>query len=444
MFGFFSSQESKMRRNAANWLEVADKVWAVRRDVLPAAEAEALARRRDDLRGALKARADAGKLKLLIEALEESLKHSGGAVYPKTALVDNVEFLVVAAIVIFGIRAYFVQPFKIPTNSMWPSYYGMTGVNWPPGKPLPGPVSRVFRLLAFGAIRHEAVAPTDGEVSFLVEPGNTDIIPYTLKRGRTWLIFPTDVHEYTFFVDGLPTSVDVPADFGQGTEAGTGTFEDLFVQTYFGTWDAYRAHLREAFRQRQVVAHDFTADERTEMPAEALLVPTGRSVRRGDPVMRFDILTGDQLFVDRFTYNFFPPRPGQGFVFRTDHIAKIGKQDYFIKRLVGVPGDTITIRPPQIYRNGRPITGARAFTLNANRVPPYTGYTQVFPGPVDPDPALPGDASITVPPRHYFPMGDNSANSFDGRYWGFVDADDVVGRPLFVYYPFTPRWGVAH
>jgi signal peptidase I len=51
--------------------------------------------------------------------------------------------------------------------------------------------------------------------------------------------------------------------------------------------------------------------------------------------------------------------------------------------------------------------------------------------------------TLTVPPHAFFALGDNSFNSADGRYWGFVPAADVVGRPLFVYYPFTRRWGPA-
>ena len=54
------------------------------------------------------------------------LRRTGGAIYPKSSLVENVEFFLVAAIVILGIRTYFLQPFKIPTNSMWPTYNGMT------------------------------------------------------------------------------------------------------------------------------------------------------------------------------------------------------------------------------------------------------------------------------------------------------------------------------
>src|SRR5450432_1458607 len=125
MFGFFDSQEKKMRDNAYNWLELASKVWNYRRDTLGARESDELVGKMEGLRRLLKERADAARLKLAIESLEGILMRTGGAVYPKTSLVENVEFFLVAAIVILGIRTYFVQPFKIPTNSMWPTYYGM-------------------------------------------------------------------------------------------------------------------------------------------------------------------------------------------------------------------------------------------------------------------------------------------------------------------------------
>ena len=51
--------------------------------------------------------------------------------------------------------------------------------------------------------------------------------------------------------------------------------------------------------------------------------------------------------------------------------------------------------------------------------------------------------TVDGPRNSFFAMGDNSANSADGRYWGFVPAKDVVGRPMFVYYPFTRHWGPA-
>ncbi len=174
---------------------------------------------------------------------------------------------------------------------------------------------------------------------------------------------------------------------------------------------------------------------------QVVTIPLNKTVREGDPILRFDLMTGDQLFVDRMSYHFIRPRVGQGFVFRTDHIPEIDKQDYYIKRLVGVPGDVMEIRAPALYRNGRLITGARAFELEASQTAPYTGYTY---GDTLPNGTyLARGRTLTVPAGAFFAMGDNSSNSADGRVWGFVPAKDAVGHPLFIYYPFTRRWGVA-
>jgi signal peptidase I len=110
-------------------------------------------------------------------------------------------------------------------------------------------------------------------------------------------------------------------------------------------------------------------------------------------------------------------------------------EQYYIKRLVGGPGDTLEVREPVLYRNGAPITGASAFASNAKRENNYKGYFSFG--------FLGRGESLKIRPQSYFAMGDNSGNSQDSRYWGFVPARDVVGRPLFVYYPFTRHWGPA-
>ena len=136
---------------------------------------------------------------------------------------------------------------------------------------------------------------------------------------------------------------------------------------------------------------------------------------------------------------------GQGFVFRTDHIPDIERNfgdQYFVKRLIGVPGDSIEVREPMILRNGAPIAGSRAFELNAGRVSPYRGYFNATHEDSRYSILFPGD-TITVPAHGYLALGDNSHDSFDGRFWGYVPEKDVVGRPLFIYYPFTKRWGTA-
>lgn len=429
-----------MRDNAANWLELADKVWNYRRDRLNARESDELVARSQELRRLLKDRSDAARLKLGIESLEGVLGRTGGAIYPKTSLVENVEFFLVAAIVILGIRTYFVQPFKIPTNSMWPTYYGMTAENLPPGAAVPNPAESLFRFLAYGARRHTVVAPRDGQVSAqLVMRGGKPSLDYAIRDGRSWLVFPAKFKEYTFYVDGEPASVQVPSDFSG--------FDDVAFATFFPDRAALDAQIQRAAQASEVeVVHQRIDDSQGGGTYGALRVPLGRTVRAGEPIVRFDLMTGDQLFVDRVSYNFVRPSVGQGFVFRTDNIpdiARIYGAEYFIKRLIGVPGDRIEMREPMIYRNGAPIKGSTAFDLNARRVSPYLGYfnasrdldprfTQLFKG-----------ETVTVPPYSYLALGDNSHDSFDGRFWGFVPARDVVGRPLFIYYPFTRRWGTS-
>ncbi|HEX2855404.1 MAG TPA: signal peptidase I [Opitutaceae bacterium] len=421
--------EQKMREHAANWLELADKVWHYRRDRLSAADAGALNARTDELRQRLKERADAAKLKLSMESLEAVLQRTGGAVYPKTALVENVEFFLVAAIVILGIRTYFVQPFKIPTNSMWPSYYGMTAENLPPGTEAPGLAARAFRLAAFGAVRKEAIAPQSGEVSVLLTDYGT--LAATPRSARKWLVIPTTVNEYTFYVGDSPTTVRVPVDFSG--------LEKIVAETYFGSQEAFiaeRARLARAGRLSR---------EPTGRLDRVVRMPLGKTAKAGEPVVRFDLLTGDQLFVDRMSYHFVRPKVGQGFVFRTGNIpgiADVYGDQYYIKRLVGTPGDTLEINEPVLLRNGRPIEGADAFAKNAGREGKYRGY---FNGSAGNGARYLLDRSqkLTVPANSFFALGDNSGQSSDGRYWGFVPAKDVAGRPLFIYYPFTSRWGPA-
>jgi signal peptidase I len=164
-------------------------------------------------------------------------------------------------------------------------------------------------------------------------------------------------------------------------------------------------------------------------------VNTGKRVKKGERLLSFDVMTGDQLFVDRASYHFVRPEVGSGFVFRTGNIPGIGNDQYYIKRLVGTPGDELEVRNGALIRNGAPITGSAAFEKNANKEGLYRGYVNQH--------ALDEGRRVKISEDGYYAMGDNSRDSADSRYWGEVPYKDVVGRPLFIYYPFTKRWGPA-
>ena len=166
----------------------------------------------------------------------------------------------------------------------------------------------------------------------------------------------------------------------------------------------------------------------------------GRTYRRNEVMARGAIDTGDQVFVDKFSYNFVKPRRDSVFVFRTNNISGIREDPesgppFYIKRLAGLGGDTLRIDPPILYINGKPAEGY-GFKRVMSAKFPYRGYAlgrEYLSTP---------DKTFTVPEHSYFALGDNSYNSYDSRYWGPVPEENLVGRGLLVYWPFNRHWGL--
>jgi signal peptidase I len=427
MFGYFASQEKKTRASAVACLEIADQIWNFRRDVLTPAEAGELRAAADRLRGLLRSRAGAAQLGPATAALEPVLRRTGGSIYPKTFLGENVEFILVIAIVIFGFRAYFVQWFEIPTNSMWPTYNGMTPEVFTQRSDEPSALREAGRILTKGAWPHRLDAPADGEV--LIPIGGRDSLGYIHCRpvsGHSFVVLPAKEREYTFLVGDQPVRTRVPVDFDLDWAVYDGFFGHNGPYNHRNLATAIQAKLQAGEYVDLVVDGDLVH-----------CIRTGRQVRAGDRLFAFDELTGDKVFVDRISYNFVRPRVGTGFVFSTGKIPKLASASgdmYFVKRLVGVPGDVLEVKGSGLYRNGAPIAGAPAFAANALRLGRYPGYEAA--GLLEPG------ATVHVEPGNYFAMGDNSPNSSDSRFWGFVPAKEAVGTPLFIYYPLA-RWGWA-
>lgn len=171
-------------------------------------------------------------------------------------------------------------------------------------------------------------------------------------------------------------------------------------------------------------------------------VVPGNLYRRGDVIARGAVDTGDQVFVDKFSYNFVKPKRGNVFVFRTDGIGLIAADPitgapFYIKRLVGLPGDELRIAPPLLRVNGQNAEGV-GFERVMSAKNGYGGYLNASTGSHLTDPSK----SFRVPERSYFAMGDNSGNSFDSRYWGAAPEENLVGRGLLVYWPFNRHWGL--
>ncbi len=178
------------------------------------------------------------------------------------------------------------------------------------------------------------------------------------------------------------------------------------------------------------------------------------------------LLVGDWLFVNRaiygphipFTNTHLPsirePQRGDVVVFVSPYQADEAAQGAdptptLVKRLVGIPGDTLYMRQGQLYVNG--IAQRRGFGTAAP--PPVTKAQrdEVSPlfdwqhsvelkqsrfGPAPAQPTHDNWGPLLVPPGRYFMMGDNRYESKDSRYWGLVPRENVRGQPLFVYYSY--------
>lgn len=153
---------------------------------------------------------------------------------------------------------------------------------------------------------------------------------------------------------------------------------------------------------------------------------------------------GDHIFVDKISYHFRRPERGEVIVFETGEIPDIptpSRGKFYIKRLIGLGGDQIQIKPPHVLVNGKILDGRAAFQRIYSCQNRYNGY--VIPESYPPPKYIRSATDVyQVPDDHLFVLGDNSRSSLDGRFWGGLPRRALVGRAVVVYWPFSERFGL--
>jgi signal peptidase I len=439
----------KLRKIGKALLEGSEKVHLYRGDVLSRADLNEQLELADKVRATSRDRTmEVTQIEALLNRLHEVLVRNGGKIYPVTSGTDYTEMVVMAAIVAGAIRSFFLQPFKIPTNSMWPTYNGMTAEVRAPSDPAPSLAQQALDKVQW-TWTYLIPAETSGEVAIPIVMQRTgdNQVEYGLRsRTRTldngilgtgiWK-GPADKHD--IMIGNARQEVLVPADFG---------FETVILRTYFPDEAKLKLPRQDQDRWRVVFAKAAREGRIKNGPFGPMLL-TGKQAEAGKPLFNFDILTGDMLFVDRMSYHFVEPSRGDTFVFRTNNIPGLNdqygqpSQNYYVKRLAGVPGQKLRVSENgELFVDGKVVTSPEPMALNSRRAMDQ-GYYGYLPDAGGDRYALPLDQEYTVKPGHYYAMGDNSANSFDSRGWGEVPAKDVVGKPLFILHPLTSHWGPA-
>lgn len=154
--------------------------------------------------------------------------------------------------------------------------------------------------------------------------------------------------------------------------------------------------------------------------AEARYIPSGSM----EPTLQIN----DRLIVEKLSYYFHEPNRGDIVVFNpTKTLKQQGFNDAFIKRVVGVPGDQIAIRDGYVYRNGKRLEEGYVASNASTSTDTCTaeGVSAFLEKPV------------TIPQNSFLVLGDNRINSYDGRCWGLVAKQDLVGRAVFRFWPIN-------
>ena len=291
---------------------------------------------------------------------------------------ENVEVLVVAISLAMACRTYFIQPFKIPTGSMQPTLNGVTAVPQEGRQWFDRPPFNLVNLAVFGERYVEIRARNSGRLEYAGVQNDQFVLRIGGELYPLWLTMKPD----TLFFDPDP-------------------------------------------------AHSMK-----------LYFKLGEEVAKGQLIAAGRVRQGDHIFVNKVKYNCVRPKRGQIIVFDTNYIPGkdllgIRRDTFYIKRLVGLPNEAISIRDRQLVVDGRPVVEPFPFHRLLTD-PRYSGYV-TRPGSFLNSP----EAEIRLGPKQFLPFGDNTYSSLDGRYFGPVTEQALVGPSFFVYWPFGPHWGLT-
>ncbi len=306
----------------------AEKLLRYRKDVL---SESAIAELKTQIEKVKKALKDRNKQAVKAESEQLHTLYCSACPTPKDAAWrENIEVILVAIVVAIGIRSYFLQPFKIPTGSMQPTLNGIIG--------------------------HKHFYQNDTESRW--------------TRNR-----PTNIGTTAGTCEAIRPKIQGRVFCG-GSESSSSSGAITSMWSRSEDDQVLRVRPEEISLLLHLFPDRRSASELSGLCAVGnvaglLNVVPGRVVQKGDVIARGAIDTGDQVFVDKFSYNFVKPHRGDVFVFRTDSIQGVDPRagafrfvrssvvpadesaPFYIKRLVGLPGDELRIEPPLLHVNGK-------------------------------------------------------------------------------------------
>lgn len=340
------------------------------------------------------------------EAQEKLLKHYSTSLsmpfFPHHGRIGtNLEVLVVSIGVAFAIRSLFIGPFRIPTGSMQPTLFGIHYVALADEEIPRSRLAAVFDRLNHSRRYFRLVAPANGMALF------KGIASEPSKPLNPWSTLP-----YYDLAGQLTAKLLVPATADNAAKL---------------LYDVYQRRAKEKNSES-----------------------TALHFQKGETIAQGAMESGDSLFVNRLSLCFGDPVRGDIMVFSTRDLTYNDKPlagDFYVKRLVGLPGDTLKIVDRTLYVRPQgeaeffPLDGtvSKAFGRIHSMQNGYAGHSVQPSGTY-----LKQDGEeYTVPEEMFFLMGDNTDNSLDCRFFGPISRQRLLGSPCLVWWPFSERFGVS-
>lgn len=158
------------------------------------------------------------------------------------------------------------------------------------------------------------------------------------------------------------------------------------------------------------------------------------------PSMVPTIQVGDRLLIDKFTYRNFLTSPPAGTASRKVERGDVvvfkfpeNPEVLYVKRAIGLPGETLEIRDKTVYINGNPLEEPYKHHQDNRIFRPRGGNRFSFESRRD------NFGPVVIPDDSYFMMGDNRDDSADSRYFGFLPENLIVGRPLVIFWSYEDK-----
>jgi len=152
--------------------------------------------------------------------------------------------------------------------------------------------------------------------------------------------------------------------------------------------------------------------------------------------MKPTFIKGDCIFVNKLTYLFSTPQRGDIVVFKTDGLVGARQGTVYIKRIAGLPDETIRIAPPCLIVDDQKIAEPEIFNVMQSQTDGYPGFVLAHPNAPNAKLSTTNDF-VVLKEDEFWVAGDNSPNSLDSRYYGPVPRSNIIGKVTRIYFPFA-------